>query len=175
MQSRQRRPIQPVGPADQHQIGGLQLVRKQILKGIEVIEAGIGLPLGLHRHRIPHHMAGGQGFAIHHRHHRIDADTTANFGPTKSFDQGFGQRQSARLHHDAIELVGLGKQQLHGRQKFVLNRAAQTAIGQLHQASWQLLLGTETTTGNEITINADLAKLVDDHGQTQAAIEQELA
>ena len=115
MQSRQRRPIQPVGPTDQNQIGGLQLVGKQILKGIEVIEAGIGLPLGLHRHRIPHHMAGGKGFAIHHSHHRIDADATANFGPTKSFDQGFGQRQSARLHHDAIELVGLGEQQLHGR------------------------------------------------------------
>ena len=80
-----------------------------------MIEAGIGLPLGLHRHRIPHHMAGGQGFAIHHRHHRIDADATANFGPTKSFYQGFGQRQSARLHHDAIELVGPGEQQLHGR------------------------------------------------------------
>jgi hypothetical protein len=61
--------LQAIGPADQHQIGRHQLVVEQVLNGAEVVKAGVGQPLGFNRRRIPHHVALGQGLAVHHRHH----------------------------------------------------------------------------------------------------------
>ena len=84
--------LQPIGPADQHQIGHGQLILKQLLKGHQVIKAGIGAALGLHRLPITHHVALGQGLAIHHRHHGVHPALAANLGPPKGRHQGFRQR-----------------------------------------------------------------------------------
>ena len=51
--------LQAVGPADQHQVGGLKLVIEQLFNGAEVIKAGIGQALGLDRGGIAHHVALG--------------------------------------------------------------------------------------------------------------------
>jgi hypothetical protein len=93
----QRRPIQAIGPAHHHQIGGLQLLLEQLLyrRGVirrrGVIQAGIRLALGLQAVEIGHHGSGGQGLSIHHRHHPAHPGATADGRPAKGGYQGLRQ------------------------------------------------------------------------------------
>ena len=132
-----------VSPADQHQIGGLQLVLEQILDRIEMVEAGVGQALGLEGDRVGDHMAIGQRLTIHHRHNTMDAGARADGWPAKSGHQGLGQRQPTGLDDDAIELVRALQQLLHRRQKVILHGAAQAAIRQFDQTPLELIVGTE--------------------------------
>ena len=93
-----------------------------------MIKAGIRPALGFHRLAIAHHMAGGEGLAIHHRDHRMHAGPGADGGPAEGRHQGFRKGESAGFHHDAVEVVGPLQQAQHGGQEFILNRAAKAAV-----------------------------------------------
>jgi NADH:ubiquinone oxidoreductase subunit D len=166
---------QSIGAADQHQIGGLQLVGEEVFDGTDVVEAGVGEALGFDRSGIAHHMAGGQGFTIHHRDHRMDPGAGADRGPAEGRQQGLRKGQTTGFHHNAVELVGPLQQAGHGGQEFILHRAAEAAISQLHQAALQLLCRAEATGRQQLAIDAHLAKFIYQHSQAQAALEQQMA
>ena len=166
---------QAVGPADQHQVSGLQLIVKQILNGIEMVEAGVRQALGFQGSRVADHMPGRQSLAVDDGHNGVDAGARPNFRPVEGGHQGLGQGQAAGFNDDAIKAIRLLQQQGHGRQKLVLHGAAETAIGQLHQAPFKLVLWAEATAGNQITVDANLTEFVDQHGQTLTAVQQQMA
>ena len=151
------------------------MVIEQVFDGAEVIEAGIGQALGLNRGGITHHVALGQGLAIHHRHHTGHPGAGADLGPAEGLHQGLGQGQAAGFNDDAIELVGALEQQLHRRQEFILHRAAEAAVGQFHHPAVQLLLRTEAATADQFCIDPHLAKFIHQHGEPQATAQQQLA
>ena len=163
-----------IGPADQHQVGGLQLIVEQVLDGTEVIKAGIGQALGLHRAPIADHMASCQGLAIHHRDDGVDPGPGADLGPVESGHQGLWQGQTTGFNDDAIEAIRLLQQLRHRRQELVLHGATEAAIGQFHQPTIEVLFGAEATAGDQVTVNADFAEFVDQHGQALAAVQQQM-
>ena len=164
-----------VGPAHQHEIGTLQLFREQRIDGTAVVEAGICQALGLQGSRIGHHSPRGQGLAIHHGDHPIHPRATADLRPLEGCQKRFRQGQPAGFHQNSIERVGPLQQGLHGGQEVVLHRATEAAIGQFHQPTLQLLLGAEPTTAQQVAVNPDLPKFVDQHGQAQPGFQQEMA
>ena len=166
--------IDPVGPTHHHQIGRFQLLLEQLLNGRGVIEAGIGQPLGLQRLGIGHHGTGSESLSIHHRHDAIHPRAGADGRPAEGRHQGLGQRQATRFHHDAVELVGAFQQPLHGGDEVVLNGAAEAAVGQLHQASIQFILGTEATAAQQIAIDPHLAEFVHENGKALATVQQQM-
>ena len=170
----QRGRSQLVGAAHEHQVGGLELIGEQILDGADVVEAGVGLALGLQGPCIAHHMARGKGFAIHHRDHRLDAGAGADLGPAEGGHQRLRQGQAAGFHHDAVELVGPLQQAGDRGQKLILHRAAEAAVGQFDQPVLQLAGLTKAACGQEIAIDPDLAEFIDQHRQALAALQQQV-
>ena len=166
---------QPVGPADQHQISRLQLIVEQLLEGGEVIEAGVGPPLGFHRFGISDDMASRQRFAIDHRHHRLHAHARPDRRPAEGRHQGGRKGQAAGFHDDAVELIRAFQQALHRRQEVVLHGAAEAAVGELHQAAVPFLFGAEAAGGDQIAVDAHIPEFVDDDGQALAALQQQVA
>ena len=167
--------VDTVGAADEHQIGSLQLVGEELLDRRDVIKAGIRLALGLHRSGVSDHMAEGQGLTVHHGHHRMDSGTGADLGPAEGCDQGLRQGQTTGLDHDAVETIRSFEQLIEGGEKFILDRAAEAAVGQLHQATLQVLPFAEAAAGDQITVDAHLAELVDDHRQTLTPMGEKMA
>ena len=166
---------QQVRAADQHQIGRFQLIGEQVLEGIEVIQAGIGTALLLHRCRITDDVTGRQSLAIHHRDDGMNARAGADGWPAEGIDQRSRQRQAAGFHHDPIQLVGVQQQFLQGGQEVVLDGAAEATVGQLHQAALQLVLGAEPTAGDQVAIDANLPEFIDQDRQALTAAEQQVA
>ena len=164
----------PISSADQDQVGGLQLILEQLLDRVQVIEAGISQALGLHRGSISHHMAGGEGLAIHHRDHGIHPGSGANLRPVEGGHQRLRQGQAAGFNNDAIQPIRLLQQARHRGQELILHRAAEAAIGQFHQPASQFLFRAETTTGNQVAVNAHFTELVDQHSQPLTAVQQQL-
>ena len=139
-----------------------------------MIQAWIGQALGLKGFRVGHHMAGRQGLAIDHGHHAIHPGAGTNLWPGKGRNQRFRQGEATGFDDDAVELVGPLQQPLHRGQEIILNGAAQAPIGQLNKATLELLLRAETTTAQQVTINANLPKFIHQYGKPQAAGEQQL-
>ena len=164
----------PISAADQHQVRGLQLILEQLLDRVQMIEAGIGQALGLHRGPISHHMAGGEGLAIHHRDHGIHPGSGTNLRPVEGGHQRLRQGQAAGFDDDAIEPIRLLQQARHRGQELILHRAAKTAIGQFHQPAGQFLFRAEATAGDQVAVNAHFTELVDQHSQPLAAVQQQL-
>ena len=140
-----------------------------------MVEAGIGLALGFHGGGIPHHVAGGQGLAVHHRDHPVHARAVADLRPAEGGHQGLGQGQSTGFHHDAVEAVGALQQAGHGGQKLVLDRAAETAVGEFHQAVVEFVIRAEAAGGDQVAVDAHLTELIDQNSQPQAALQQQMA
>ena len=82
--------LQPVGPADQDEIGGLKLILEEILDRPQVIKARVRPALGIHCLGITDHMSRREGFAIHHRDHGMHAGPGADGGPAEGRHEGFG-------------------------------------------------------------------------------------
>ncbi len=72
-------------------------------------------------------------------------------------------------------MVGPLQESLHRGQEIILNGAAQTAIGELHQTVIQLIVGAEATTPQEIAINPHLPKFIHHHGKPLATGQQQVA
>ena len=139
-----------------------------------MIKAGIRTALGFHRLSITHHMACREGLAINNRHHGMHAGPGPDSGPAKCSHQGFGKGQSAGFHHDAVEVVGPLQQAQHGGQELILNGATEATVGQFHQPAIEFLGLAEAAGGQQVTIDADLTELVDQHGELQTALQQQV-
>ena len=55
-----------------------------------------------------------------------------------------------------------------------MNRAAEAAVGQFHQATIQFLGITEAAGSQQVAIDADLTELIDQNGEFQPAFQQEV-
>jgi hypothetical protein len=175
LQGGQRCWIEAVSPADQHEIGGFELFLKEILNGSGVIQAWIGQALGLKGFRVGHHMAGSQGLAIDNGHDAIHPGSGSNLWPSEGSNQRFREGEATGFDDDAVELVCPLQQPLHRGKEIILNGAAQATIGQLDKATLELLLRAKTTTAQQLTIDANLAKFIHQYGEPQAAGKQQLA
>ena len=150
---------------------------EQRLQIAQVIQAGVGLALGLEGRRVPHHAPLGEGFTIHNRHHTGDAGTGANLRPLKGLHQGNREGEATGLDHDAVELIGTVQQRLHGGQEFILHGATETAVGQFHHPALELVpivLRTDTAAADEVPVDPDLAKFIDEYRKPQAAGQQQM-
>ena len=164
----------PVGPTHQHKVGTAKLFGEQFLQGTGVIQAGVCQALGFQCRGIGHHRSLGQGLTVHHGDHPIHPDAAADFGPVERRQQGLRQGQTTGFHQNSIQLVGPLQQGLHGGQEIILNGAAETAIGQLHHPPSPFLLRTESAAAQQVAVDADLAKLIHQHGQPQSRVEQQV-
>ena len=151
------------------------MILKQLVDRCEVIEAGILGPLPLKRFSISHWAARSQGFAIHQRHHTIHMHTAADGRPIQGLEQRPRQSKTACFDDDPIQLIRPFQQRLHRRQEVVLNRATEATVVQLNQPSVNVLLGTEATAANQITIKPNAAEFVDHHGQPLTAAGEQMA
>jgi len=120
-------------------------------------------------------VSSGQSFSVHDSHHRVHTGAGAHLGPLKRGHQGLGEGQAAGFHHQAIQLVSPFQQTLHRRQERVLNRATEATVGQFHQPSLHLLLRTKPALAQQLAVNPHIAKLIDNHRQALAAVEQQMA
>tara|TARA_B100001121_G_scaffold264612_1_gene246133 strand:- start:2675 stop:3265 length:591 start_codon:yes stop_codon:yes gene_type:complete len=166
--------IKTIRSADQDEIGGLKLIPEQVIDGCEVIQIGILLTLTLEGRRISDGTAGTECLPIHNGDHTIYMHPFTDGWPFKSLQQRPGQSEAAGLNDDAIQLLGTLEQCLHRREEIVLHRAAQTAVVELHQPGIDLVVGAETTAADQITVETDRAEFIDHHGQTLAAVDQEM-
>ena len=167
--------LQAIGSADEDQICCLELVLEQLIDGREVIEAGIGQPLGLEGGGISNHATLCKGFTIHNGDDSSHTGAGADLRPVERLNQRLRQSQTAGFDDDAIELIRSLKQEFHGGQELVLHGAAKTAIGQLNNSVFKLIVRTEATAADQIPVDADFPELIHENGQFQAALEQEMA
>ena len=166
--------IEAIRPAHQHQVGGAQLIVKQGVDVAEVIQAGISHALGLEGRRIGNNAAVAEGFPINHGHHTGDTGSGTDLRPAEGLDQRKRQRQATGLDNNSIQFIGPLEQLLHHRKELVLHGAAETAIGEFHDAAVELLFRAKAAAADQITIDADFAELVDENGKTQATGEKQL-
>ena len=167
--------IHAVGSAHQHKIRRLQLIAEQLIDGGDVVQVRVLLALTLQGFGIGDRAARRQRFAIHQRHHAVDMHTTADRRPVECLQQRARQSQTAGLDHDAVQLIGTLQQLFHRRQEIILNRAAEAAVVEFNQATLQLLLRTEATTPDQITVKADAAEFIHHHRQPLAAGGEQMA
>jgi len=167
--------LEQIGPADQHHVCSPELFPKQLVDRIAVVQAWIGLALGLEGLGIGHHMATCQRLPINNGDHRMHAGAGTDLRPAEGGHQRLGQGETTGFNNDAIESVSPRKQILHGGQEVILHRAAETAVGKLDQASIKLLIRAESAGSDQGPIDPDLAEFVDHHGQSLAAVQEQLA
>ena len=145
-----------------------------------MVEAVVGLALGLKGGQIAHQVPGGQRRAVDQGHHAVDGGGGANFGPAKGLHQGFGQRQPRGLNHNAVDLVAALHQHLHGGQKLFLHRAAEAAIGQFENVGDRclsaILVVAHLATAQQVAVDAHFPKFVDQNGNAPSVrVLQQLA
>ena len=148
-----------------HQVGRNQLVFKQLVQWRFVVQVRVLLALRVHSSRVGGKLAGSSGGHIYHGHHRIHGAGVFDLGPVEGLHQGLGQRQAAGLDQDVVDLVAALDQLAHHRVKLLLHRAAHAAIGQLVQLAGllaRLVFAANATAAQNVAVNAQLAKLVDD-------------
>ena len=172
--SAQRHRIETIGPADQNQIGRLQLIVEQAIDVIKVIEAGVRRSLGFDGLEISHHGSTRQRFTIHHGHHAVDAGAGANFRPLEGLHKGQGQGQPTGFDNDAIEVAGLLEQGRHRWQEIFLHGAAKTAIRQFDQAAIQLPIRAEATVPQQRPINPHFTEFIHQHGQSKTGVQEQM-
>ena len=164
-----------IRPTDQHQIGCVQLISKQLINGGDVIQARVVQPLVLESLTIRHRMSSGHGFPIHHGDHTVNVNTTSDRRPLQGLQQRTRQSKATCLHNDAVQVIRPLQQPLHRRQEVVLHRAAETSVVELDESSLDLLLRTEATAADQITIQTDTAEFVDHYSQSLTTVGQQMA
>jgi len=167
--------VKTVRSTDQHKISCLKLISEQVIDGGEVIEIRILLSLSLECPGISHRAAGAEGLAVDNGDHTVHMNALADGWPLEGLQERSRQSQTACLNDDAVELIGALEQRLHRGQKVVLNRAAQTAVVELHQSTVNLIIGTEATAANQITVEPDRAEFIDHHSESLAAVDEKVA
>ena len=102
------------------------------------------------------------GLAIDHSHNPIDRHLCRDAWPVEGAHKRLRQRQPAGLNHDMVGLVFPGQKLFHCGDEVIGDRAADAAIGQLHHIFFAA--GFIPTAFQDITIDTQIAKLIDDQG-----------
>tara|TARA_B100000674_G_scaffold30254_1_gene21323 strand:+ start:259 stop:738 length:480 start_codon:yes stop_codon:yes gene_type:complete len=139
-----------------------------------VVEIRILQSLSLKCPGISHRTAGAESLAVDNGDHTVHMNALADGWPFEGLQEWSRQSQAACLNDNPVELIGALKQRLHRGEKVVLNRAAQTAVVELHQATVDLIIGTEATAANQITVEPDSAEFIDHHSQSLAAVDEKV-
>jgi hypothetical protein len=150
-----------------HEIGGGELILEQLAQRAIVIQVGIVAPLLLHLRRIIRELPGQHRGAVHQRHHCVDRATLPDFRPLEGLHERLGQREAARLDQDVIDAVAPLDQRLEHRHELLLHGATQAAVGELverHRCA-RVLVTAHAALAQQIAVDADLAKFVDDDRQ----------
>ena len=85
-----RSAVQPFNFVEHHQVGGGQLVFKQLGQRRLVIQVVVGTALGVHGHGVFGKLAGQHGGRVHHGDDRIHGKGVADLRPLEGLHQGFG-------------------------------------------------------------------------------------
>ena len=136
-----------------------------------VVEVGVLLALCIHRSRVGGELASSGGRHVDHGDHRVHRAGVANFGPVEGLHQRLGQGQATGFNQDVVDLVAPRNQRLHDGVKLFLHGAAQAAIGQLIQLALAFGLAfftAQAAVAQQLAVDAQLAKLVDDDGDAAA-------
>ena len=147
---------------------------EQLIDSGDVIKAGIISALTFQGFWITDRTAFSESRTIRECHHAIDVDTAADGRPVEGLKQRIWQSQTTGLHNDAVELISPFQQTLDGGQEVVLHRAAEAAVVELHKTSFQLFLGTEAATANQVSIKTNTAEFVHHHGQPLTTVDQQM-
>ena len=177
-----------VGLAQDHQVGGAELILEQFAQGGVVVEIGIGLALRANGGGIGRETPRGHGGGIDHREHRIHGAGVADLRPVKRLHQGLRQGQTGGLDQNVVDLLAPFDQFAQHREKRLLHRAAQAAVGEFEEHTAcrrrallrrallrQFLLrralprAAEAAPAQDVAVDAEFAELVDDHSQAPPA------
>ena len=157
--------VEQVALVEHHQIGAGDLVLEHLLDRIVVIERVVGGALARQRLEIGGDAAFGERRAVDHRDDAVDRHPAPDRGPMEGLHQRLGQREARGLDHDVI---GRAREDgVERRDEFVRHRAAQAAIGELDDVL--LRAGGVAAALEHFAVDADVAELVDDHGEPAAA------
>ena len=155
-----------VGLGHDRQIGGRDLVVQQLFQRRVMIQRLVRLAGHIHRVGVMGPGAGGDRRAIEHGDHRIDRAMPLDLGPVERLNQRLGQGQAAGFDDDMIDGVAFFDQFFHHRYELFLDRAADTAVGQLEDAVLgfsRLIITGQRTAAQQFGIDIHLAELVHDH------------
>ena len=160
----QRSGIHAIHLVHDDQVGGGQLVFKQLSQGGVMVQVVVGTALGVDGHRVVSKGACGHSGRVHHGDDRVHSKRVAQRGPLKGLHQRLGQGQTGGFNHQIVDLVAPGGQLLHHRGKFFLHGAAQAAIGQLEQLAVfdTVFIAANAAAAQQFAVDAQFAKLVDD-------------
>ena len=155
--------VHEVGLVDYDQVGAEQLILEHLLDRGFVIDLAGGLALGGQGRWIGREAALGGCCRIHHGNHPVHRHPRLDSGPVEGLHQRLGQGEAAGLDHDMLGWIGAGQKLFDGRDEIVGHGAAQAAVRQLDH----VVLGTgRVAAGTQnLTVDADVAELVDDEGQ----------
>jgi hypothetical protein len=129
-----------------------------------MIERGVGFTLACERIKVGGEAALGQRGAVDHGDDSVDRDPTLDRRPVKRLDQRLRQRQAGRLDHDMLDRGFSRQDRVQGRHEVVRNCAAEAAVGQFDDVLLRTRLIAATL--ENFAVDADVAELVDDHGQS---------
>ena len=186
--------------AQDHQVGGAKLILEQLAQGGIVVEIGIGLTLRANSGGIGRETPRGHGGGIDHREHRIHRAGVADLRPVKRLHQGLRQGQARGLDQNVVDLFAPFDQFAQHREKRLLHRAADTAVGEFEKRAagrrrallrrtlfLRALLrrallhrtrprAAEAAGAQDVAVDAEFAELVDDHSQAPpAAVSEQVA
>lgn len=169
--------IEQVGLVEDHQVGAGQLVGEQFVQRRFMIQVGVELALLVHLIGEGGKGAGDHCRAVYHGNHRVDRAGVTDFWPVEGLYQRFGQRQAAGLDEDMVEVTTARHQFAHHWEEFFLHGAAQATVGQLEDTAIGFFFtATDGALLEDLTIDAQLAELVDDHRDTTtASVGQQMA
>ena len=108
----------------------------------------------------------GHSFGIGQRNYPVDSDPRPNCRPFKGFEQRFGQRQPRGFDQDMIWPRGERHQGFDSGNEIIGHSTTDAPIGQLDD-----VFGRAVWNGagfQNFTIDANVAKFIDNHGQTFA-------
>ena len=132
-----------------------------------MIQVGVAVALTLDRLGIVGEKTVGHRRAIDQGHHAVHRDSGAHLRPVEGADQRLGHGQARCLNDDVIGRGRPVEQRLNGRQKIIRDGAADASIGQFHHILFRAAFDGAAL--DDVGINAQVAKFVDDQRQPLAA------
>ena len=155
--------IEQVALVEHDEIGASDLVLEHFFDGVVMVERGIGPALGRQRREVGGDLPLGQGGAIDDRDDAVDGHAALDRGPMEGLDQRLRQSEPRRFDDDVLDPRFARENLIERRHEFVGHGAAQAAIGELDDVL--LRAGGVAAALQDLAVDADIAELVDDHGE----------
>src|SRR5262249_10958370 len=155
-----------VALVEHDEIGACDLILENFLDWIVVFKRRVGGALPRERGKIGSDATGCHRGAVNHRHYAIYRDAALDRRPMKRLHQRLGQSETGGLDHNVLNRWAAGKNHIERRHELIRDGAAQTPIGKLDNVL--LRTGGIATALEYLTVDADIAELIDNDGETAA-------